>query len=233
MSRWTHGNEVCLFGWLECCQLDKQESCCFSAEKWWVCVASAEAFLYVCGTTWLCSSCRGQSGHSVTTDGQEKPQGHLKSHRQCTLHTVRMCVCVCMCLRTQHLWVILQYLCVNVCSNHNSVAHRSCTTPPLPSHATNATHFCLSFPPNHQISHTNSHTCTHTHHLAKQKQICLYAIIIREASLASLELMSFFCFCFFPFLCVAWCAVLLKFTHWKDKHSFRSYLCIIERMEKA
>lgn len=56
------------------------------------CRASGVVFLYVCGSTQLCSTCRGQSGHSVTTDGQEKPRGHLKSHRQCSLHTV--CVCV-------------------------------------------------------------------------------------------------------------------------------------------
>lgn len=41
------------------------------------CRASGMVFLHVCGSTWLCLSCRGQNGHSVTTDGQEKPGGGI------------------------------------------------------------------------------------------------------------------------------------------------------------
>lgn len=133
------------------------------------------AFLYVCGSTWLCSSCRGQSGHSVTTDGQEKPRGHLKSHRQCSLHTV--CVYACVALSI----LVFQSKCV--C---DSTAQLTEAVQP-PSHATNAIPVCLGFTPNHQISHTLTHiytnihiqACTHelththlhTQNMAKQKQI--------------------------------------------------------------
>lgn len=107
--------------------------------------SSCMVFLYVCGSTWLCSSCRGQSGHSVTTDGQEKPRGHLKSHRQCSLHTV--CVCVCGIY-------VFQYFSL-------SVADRSSTTPL----SCNKCHPCLLgfHSKSSDLSHTNTHIYTNIH----------------------------------------------------------------------
>lgn len=84
---------VCLAGMLSIRQT--RLTLLFCREVAGFCSASGVVFLYVCGTTWLCASCRGQSGHSVTTDGQEKPRGHLESHRQCSLHTVCVHVLVC------------------------------------------------------------------------------------------------------------------------------------------
>lgn len=84
---------VCLAGMLSIRQT--RLTLLFCREVAGFCRASGVVVLYVCGTTWLCASCRGQSGHSVTTDGQEKPRGHLKSHRQCSLHTVCVHVLVC------------------------------------------------------------------------------------------------------------------------------------------
>lgn len=39
--------------------------------------APATVFLYVCGSSRHCSGCGGQNGHSVATDGQEKPRGGI------------------------------------------------------------------------------------------------------------------------------------------------------------
>lgn len=121
----------------------------FCREAAGFCRASGMVFLYVCGYTCLCSSCRGQSGHSVTTDGQEKPGGHLKSHGQCSLHTV--CVCVAF------VCGILVFVCKWVCVHHNSVADRSSTTPL----SCNKCHPCLLGLPSK--SSDQSHTITHIH----------------------------------------------------------------------
>lgn len=111
-------------------------------------------FLYVCGSTCLCSGCRGQSGHSVTTDGQEKPGGHLKGPGQCSLHTVYVCVfqfLACVCATAAQLTEAVQ--------------------PPL---SCNKCHPCLL--QLHSKSSDQSHTNTHTVHTNIHMQTFRHAL---------------------------------------------------------
>lgn len=175
------------------------------------CRASVRCSCMCAVATWLCSSYRGQSGHSVTTDGQEKPRGHLKSHRQCRLHTV--CVCVCgICV-----WHSGICVCVCVCVRHNGVADRSGTTPL----SCNKCHPCLlglpskSSDQSHTYTHKHIQVHTHglTHNMATRKQISLGPDYIQKGQFS-----------------ITWtdglfislggnCAVLQSYTHWKDKHA--------------
>lgn len=94
----TQSTKACFwfFSCLDCCQLDKQDASCFSGGRgisppsfFW---AHAYVCVYVCVSAGFCSCCRGPNGHSVTPDGQEKPRGHSRSHRQCSFHAVRVCM---------------------------------------------------------------------------------------------------------------------------------------------
>lgn len=140
MCRWLRCIKACLFVWLEGCQLVKTRFMLLSRRE----VAGFSGgcrmvFLHARRPTRLCSSCRGQNGHSVATDGQEKPRGHLRSHRQCSLHTVCACVCVC---------GAAVCVCVCVCAAPTPLSCNKC-------------HPCLLGLPSKWSDH--SHTNTHIH----------------------------------------------------------------------
>lgn len=98
MCHWVCRNKACLFCWLDCCQLDKHGSCCFSVEKQQISVALL-VWCSCAGVVWH-GSAQVVGGRMVILSPQmdrKSPGVALKSHRQCSLHTVCVCACVCIC----------------------------------------------------------------------------------------------------------------------------------------